>query len=175
MDSPNRINPTSMTLTVKRQTPKNEFGQVLANTLTGAVKTGSAIVGALGGGPIVSAAVSSISSVTGQISAAASGPVQARQGATGVVTLGGGGSGGIGSVGGTVQSFGTTSAGSAPGSLAGETTTYSNPDVQQMAQMSDYYLHLQNEMQAESREYNAVSNIIKVRHDSAKAAINNIR
>ena len=37
------------------------------------------------------------------------------------------------------------------------------------------YLQLQNDMQQESREHNAISNIIKVRHDSAKAAINNIR
>ena len=37
------------------------------------------------------------------------------------------------------------------------------------------YLALQNEMQKESREHNAISNIMKVRHDSAKAAINNIR
>jgi hypothetical protein len=37
------------------------------------------------------------------------------------------------------------------------------------------YLQLQNEMQRESREHNAISNIMKVRHDSAKAAINNIR
>ena len=37
------------------------------------------------------------------------------------------------------------------------------------------YLQLQNEMQKESREHNAISNIMKVRHDSAKAAINNIR
>jgi hypothetical protein len=37
------------------------------------------------------------------------------------------------------------------------------------------YLSLQNEMQKESREHNAISNIMKVRHDSAKAAINNIR
>ncbi|HSP80094.1 MAG TPA: hypothetical protein VLQ93_16305, partial [Myxococcaceae bacterium] len=37
------------------------------------------------------------------------------------------------------------------------------------------YMQLQNEMQKESRAHNAVSNIMKVRHDSAKAAINNIR
>jgi hypothetical protein len=173
MDSPNRLNPTSMTLTVKRQTPKNEFGQVLANTLGTAVKTGVGIVGSLGGGPVVSAAVSSVSAAAGQISAASSGPVAARSAATGVVTLGTttGGGGSIGAVGSTYGG----SAGSAPGSLNGESQTYTNPDVQQMAQMSDYYLHLQNEMQQESREYNAVSNIIKVRHDSAKAAINNIR
>lgn len=155
MDSPNRLNPTAMTLTLKRQTPKNEFGQVLASTLQGAVKTGSAIVGALAGSPVVSAAVSSVSAVSGAVSA--------RSGATGVVPLG------------STSAAPAVGAGSAPGSVASEPGTYSNPDVQQMAQMSDYYLHLQNEMQQESREYNAVSNIIKVRHDSAKAAINNIR
>jgi hypothetical protein len=37
------------------------------------------------------------------------------------------------------------------------------------------YVRLQNEMQRESREFNAVTNILKVRHDSAKAAISNIR
>jgi hypothetical protein len=36
-------------------------------------------------------------------------------------------------------------------------------------------MQMQNEMQRESREHNALSNIMKVRHDSAKAAINNIR
>jgi hypothetical protein len=34
---------------------------------------------------------------------------------------------------------------------------------------------MQMQMQQESREYNAVSNVLKVRHDSAKSAINNIR
>jgi hypothetical protein len=163
MDSPNRLNPTAMTLTLKRQTPKNEFGQVLANTLQGAVKTGGAIVGALTGAPLVSAAVSSVSTVSNQL-AATGGAVSARSAATGIVTLGS-----------TTSATAGIGAGSAPGSVAGESGTYTNPDVQQMAQMSDYYLHLQNEMQQESREYNAVSNIIKVRHDSAKAAINNIR
>ena len=42
-------------------------------------------------------------------------------------------------------------------------------------QMNLAYMNLQNEMQAESRAHNAISNIMKVRHDSAKAAINNIR
>jgi len=30
-------------------------------------------------------------------------------------------------------------------------------------------------MQQESQRFNAISNVMKVRHDSAKAAINNIR
>lgn len=36
------------------------------------------------------------------------------------------------------------------------------------------YLQLQESMQRESREFTAVSNVMKAKHDSAKAAINNI-
>ncbi|HET8538426.1 MAG TPA: hypothetical protein VFL83_01010 [Anaeromyxobacter sp.] len=36
------------------------------------------------------------------------------------------------------------------------------------------YLQLQENMQRESREFTALSNVMKVKHDSAKAAINNI-
>jgi hypothetical protein len=36
------------------------------------------------------------------------------------------------------------------------------------------YLQLQEHMQRESREFTAVSNVMKVKHDSAKSAINNI-
>ena len=40
---------------------------------------------------------------------------------------------------------------------------------------ADREVELQDEMQRESREHTTVSNVMKVRHDSAKAAINNIR
>jgi len=46
---------------------------------------------------------------------------------------------------------------------------------QQGQSFNTQYLSLQNEIQRESREYNTVSNIMKVRHESAKAAITNIR
>ncbi len=36
------------------------------------------------------------------------------------------------------------------------------------------YLQLQEGMQRESREFTAMSNVLKVKHDSAKSAINNI-
>lgn len=36
------------------------------------------------------------------------------------------------------------------------------------------YLQLQEHMQRESREFQALTNVMKVKHDSAKAAINNI-
>ena len=157
MDQPNRINPMAFTVTGRRQTPKNDFGQVLATTLSTAMKTGAGIMGSIPGMPVVSAAVNA---VTGVVSAgsAGPGPVAYSQGATGSVTLLGGGAGGGGQIG-------------APA----DKPVYENAQVREMAAMSDYYMKMQNEMQRESREFNAISNIIKVRHDSAKAAINNIR
>jgi hypothetical protein len=47
--------------------------------------------------------------------------------------------------------------------------------VDQMRQEADRSLLMQLQMQQESREYNAVSNVLKVRHESARAAINNLR
>ncbi len=40
---------------------------------------------------------------------------------------------------------------------------------------SQDYLRIQQYMQAEAQQFTAVSNVLKVRSDSAKAAINNIR
>ncbi len=160
MDQPNRLNSLSLTVTGRRQTPKNEFGQILANTLSTAVKTGAGIVGSIPGVPIVSAAVNA---VTGIVSAGGSGPAVAAASAQGITAgttvpvLGGG-----------------TQYGGHIGAPA-DKPVYENAQVREMAAMSDYYMRMQNEMQRESREFNAISNIIKVRHDSAKAAINNIR
>jgi hypothetical protein len=47
--------------------------------------------------------------------------------------------------------------------------------MQEGAQLNMQYLQLQRDMQQESQQYNTVSNVMKVRHDSAKAAINNVR
>ena len=159
MDQPNRINSLSFNATGPRQTPKNEFGQVLANTLSAAVKTGAGIVGSIPGVPVVSAAVNA---VTGIVSAGSSGPgpVAVSQGAASV---------------GGVQLFGGGSHNGGHIGAPSDKPVYENAQVREMAAMSDYYMKMQNEMQRESREFNAISNIIKVRHDSAKAAINNIR
>ena len=47
--------------------------------------------------------------------------------------------------------------------------------IQQEAQASNLrFLQHQETMQRESREYTALSNVMKVKHDSAKAAIHNI-
>lgn len=154
MENPNRISQLSLTQTIDRQTPKNEFGDVLANTLAKVARVGGALAsGMTNGMPVVSAAVSAVSTMSSAISATSTAA------ANGVV------------------------GGAAPRTVAGPGAASALPSgqgevwdvLQAQSMMSKEYLMLQNEMQRESREFNAISNIIKVRHDSAKAAINNIR
>ena len=80
MEAPSRI---SMTPTVARQTPKNEFGNVLKNTLETAVSMGGSLMSAMPGGGIISAAVSNVSALanagqTGRSAAAATGITSVR-------------------------------------------------------------------------------------------------
>ena len=52
----------------------------------------------------------------------------------------------------------------------------STSDMQEMNMSFNLqYLQLQQDMQAQNRQYTLVSNIMKVKHDTAKAAINNVR
>jgi hypothetical protein len=143
----NRI---SLTPTVARQTPSSSFGSVLKD----AVKTGGQVSGtllnAIPGASIVSAAINSVTSLANQ------GTV-ARAAATGAIT------GNLGSVSNPVS----TGTADVPASLSGMVDT--------MREEANRSMVMQMNMQQESREYNALSNVLKVRHDSAKAAINNLR
>ncbi len=154
MDSPNRI---SLTATVARQTPKNEFGNVLKNALQTAASAGGALLNAVPGGGIISAAVGNVTAL-----ANAGGSAQASYAATGISTVGGGSMAG----GATAQALATSPNG-VPGELTGM--------IGQMRAEADRSTMMQMQMQQESREYNTISNVLKVRHDSAKSAINNIR
>lgn len=158
MENGNRIGTLSITPTVARQTPRNDFGTVLARTAQEVVRTGAGVVAAIvPGAPAVSAAVASVSSV---VSTSAS----SVRGAS-VPT---GGTGGTGSS--ASATLGATGQGDQWDLLAAQKEMQAEG-----AKMNLAYMNLQNEMQAESRAHNAISNIMKVRHDSAKAAINNIR
>jgi hypothetical protein len=159
MDHDKRIPSLTITQTVQRQTPKDEFGTVLARAAHEVVRSGAGLVGGMiPGGPIVSAAVSSTRAV---VSSVASVPGSAS---TTVPTAGG--AAGTGGAAGS----GATGSGDAWDLLEAQRALSADGQKFNMA-----YLQLQNEMQKESREHNAISNIMKVRHDSAKAAINNIR
>ena len=150
MDNGNRLGSVSLTPTVARQTPRNDFGDVLSRTARTTVSAVGQVVATLvPGAPMVSAAVASVSAVV-------SGPgASVRGAAAGPVGQGGGQGGGQG------EQWDLLAA---------------QKEMQaEGAKMNLAYMELQNQMQAESRAHNAVSNIMKVRHDSAKAAINNIR
>jgi len=52
----------------------------------------------------------------------------------------------------------------------------STTEMDEMSQsFSLQYLQLQQDMQADNRQFTLVSNIMKVKHDTAKNAINNVR
>ncbi len=156
MDSSNRI---SLTPTVARQTPKNEFGNVLKNALQTAANAGGALLGAMPGGGVISAAVSNVTA----LASSGGNTAQGSLAATGVTTVGGGGN----AMGGATAQAMATSPNGVPGELTGM--------IGQMRAEADRSTMMQMQMQQESREYNTISNVLKVRHDSAKSAINNIR
>jgi len=166
VENNNRIASLSITPTYARQTPQNEFGAVLARTAQEVVKKGVGLVGGMiPGAPVLSAAVSSVSSVATSVGSV-SATVPSTNGST-VPIPGVGGSAGTSGPG---AAEGTTGKGDAWDMLEAQKLMAAEGQKFNMA-----YLQLQNDMQRESREHNAVSNIMKVRHDSAKAAINNIR
>lgn len=68
-------------------------------------------------------------------------------------------------------SDGGTSAGSTP---EGDVLEATRALQQEARTFNLQYLQLQENMQRESREFTALSNVMKVKHDSAKAAISNI-
>lgn len=159
MESSNRI---SLTPTVARQTPKNEFGDVLKNALQTAANAGGALLNAVPGAGILSAAVSNVSALA---SSGGNSGAQASFAATGVTAVGSGGGGGA--MGGATGQALATSPNGVPTELTGM--------IGQMRAEADRSTMMQMQMQQESREYNTISNVLKVRHDSAKSAINNIR
>src|SRR5690349_2796633 len=61
----NRIEQTSIAVTGNRQTPKNDFGDVLVRTTKEAVGVGGTLLAAVAGGPIATAAVAGVTSVLG--------------------------------------------------------------------------------------------------------------
>jgi hypothetical protein len=154
---PNRIDQTPAVITIPRQTPKNDFGEVLSRTVNGALKMGGGLIqSTVGGMPIVSAAVSAVQSLAGNARSVSN----ASQAAIPVASVPGSGI--------------KAQSGSISGGGVGA-DKYTDPAVQQMYEASQEALGLQLQVQQESREYNAITNVLKVRHDSAKSAINNIR
>lgn len=162
------LNRLSITPTVARQTQTQEFGSVMKNTLQTAANVGGSLLGNIPGGSLISAAVNNVTALTNQ----AGGAKAASYAATGVTSVGGGGGSSVG-----------VAAGASGISPSSQTLSTSNNVgggelggmIGEMRAEADRSMMMQMKMQDESREYNTLSNVLKVRHDSAKSAINNIR
>ena len=123
---------------------------MLAGALAKGVGIAAHLAGGVLGSGVASAAVASVQAVLGQVG-----------GGSPATTL--------------IGSGGTTTSG-IPGGLGATLGQGSGGDALQAGQASNMqYLDLQIRMQQESQQFQSLSNILKVRHDSAKAAINNIR
>jgi hypothetical protein len=156
----------------QRPTPtpaRVSFGQVLAASANGLVQGAELVAGALPGSPILAGAVRGTPSVMSMpvasiggtsVSTTAEGPGGASAGAGMGVSLGGGG-------------LSVSPAGISVGG-AGDPTGGIDASLQQSAQLSMYYLQVQQQVDAQNRSFTALSNVLKTEHDSAKAAIANI-
>lgn len=181
MDS--KINAGNSGLRVKidqsraRQAPKTDFGSVMS---TGLSRTANAVMNAgqlaapfIPGGAVLSAAINGV----GAVKASAQGysdSTSIGSNSTGLVT----GSGMTATIGSTAGTSVPGTVGAVPGAVTGDSGTM-------MAQMQQFqemnmsfnmqYLMLQQKMQSENRQYSALSNVMKTKHDTAKNAINNVR
>ena len=154
-----RIDQVSVTTTVPRQSQKQEFGEMLKNSLQQGAKAVGMVSGAMlqnmPGAGVVSAAVSAVTNFANQA------PRTVSAASSGVININGGVAAGGGVAGGGLANAATS------GDMNGM--------VNEMRAEANRSMAMQMAMQQESREYNTISNVLKVRHDSAKAAINNIR
>jgi hypothetical protein len=150
-----------------RPTPKPArvaFKEVLAAGATTLVHGAEVALSKLPGSPITAAAVRGGSSPTPM-------NVMSATGAAGVSTLaeGPGATAGIGT-GVGVGAIGTSGVPAATDGSGGGIEAA----MQQQAELSLYYLQIQQQEDSQNRSFTAMSNILKTEHDSAKSAINNI-
>jgi len=176
--NPNRIDPISMVPTVERQTPDNSFGAVLARTTGGVLSRGASFMGGvISQAPVASAAVSGAGSVIGSVLAAgphAQGVISASPNAIATSASG------VRASAVPASSANPAASGFSAGIGTGTGDAWELLQAQQAMNNESFslnyaYVGLQKEMEQESRQFNLVSNIMKTRHDTAKASINNIR
>ena len=163
-----------------RQAPKTDFGSVLS---TGLSRTTNAVLGAgqlaapyIPGGAVLSAAISGV----GTLKSHATGQSAVGINGTGVGTLSSGG--GLVAGGGAVAGTGGYASGnSALDGLAagGDSSAILLQETKRMQELNQsfnlQYLGLQQNMQADNRQFTTLSNIMKTKHDTAKNSINNVR
>ncbi len=163
-----------------RQAPKTDFGSVLS---TGLSRTTNAVLNAgqlaapyIPGGAVLSAAISGVgtlkSHATGQTATGISGTSVGTMSSGGGLVTGGGAMAGTGGYAtGNTALDGLAASGDSSAILLQETKR-----MQELNQSFNLqYLSLQQNMQADNRQFTTLSNIMKTKHDTAKNSINNVR
>ena len=160
-----------------RQTPKTDFGTVMATGLrrtADTARTAASIAAPfVPGGAVVSAAITGAGAMKRSIggvsssSQALTGNALAGGNATGL-TMDGAAVGGGGAYG-AVNNL----------AAAGDPNAQMFNATRQLQELNQsfnlQYLTLQQKMQADNRQFTALSNIMKTKHDTAKNAISNVR
>jgi hypothetical protein len=163
--------------TAGRQTPVTSFSETfqrgLSTTANSVSNAASAAGYAIPGGTVVSAAISGVGTV--------------RSSTGGLSSVSSSGTGLVASTGtvGTTATTATTGTSSnafssvATNAAAGDSSSQLLLATQQMQEMNQnfnlQYLQLQESMQQDSRQYTAMSNVIKTKSDTAKNSLSNIK
>jgi hypothetical protein len=162
--------------------PRMSFREVLAAGANTLVQGAEVALGKLPGSPLTAAAVRGGGSTTPMTATSAIGPAASTTTAEGPGAAGSAGSGvslnlgGLASIGTVGASGGIAGLGAGAG-VPGATDASGGgieAAMQQNAELSLYYLQIQQQEDAQNRSFTAMSNILKTEHDSAKSAINNI-
>jgi hypothetical protein len=166
----NRISQLTAQPSIQKSTADEPFGAVLTRTLGNAASVVGNTIG--GGVPVLSAVLSSASRTTQSVVGAGV-PVPSSSGLPSISAGSPGTSAGVSGIMGSSGSLGINgTSGSSDSSMA---MLQAQEALQEQGQSFNMqYLNLQNQMQNESQQYTAISNIMKVRSDCAKSAINNI-
>ncbi|MBV9948999.1 MAG: hypothetical protein JOZ69_19275 [Myxococcales bacterium] len=144
------------------------FGQVLAAGVNGLVQGAEIAASKLPGSPITAAAVrggpTNTAPFAGSVLASAGtvGAGVSPEGPLATAAPLGGAPGTVGAVAANAITGATDPAGGIDASL------------QQSAQLNMYYLQLQEQVDAQNRNFTTLSNVLKAEHDTAKSAIGNI-
>ncbi len=176
----NRISPVRPDVvsvqTAPRPTPapvRVHFSEVLSGGAQILVRGAQAAVRALPGSPLMAVAVRG-GAGTGL---PASTTMGVSLGSSSVFSASGTapeGPGGVGAVGVGVGTVGVDPTG-APGAATGTDATGGiEGSIQQSEALNLYYLQIQEEVNAQSRTFTTLSNVLEVEHNTAKAAIGNI-
>lgn len=156
-----QLNTSSTTV---RQSPRTDFGTQMRNGIGAGAQTIGGAVGVAApfvpGAAVISAAVTGAGvGMQGGMSAGGSGGGFAT---AGDIPMGGPG---------LNTNTGQKSTGNSQQDMINQTKGMQ----EMMASFNLQYLQLQEKMQAENRSFTSISNVMKTKHDTAKASINNVR